>query len=202
MNKKTIFTKARRKCRGRGGFSFVEALLATAIMLLMSLVMASGVDFAVTQYHNAVIRSESKVLCSTLANIVRAELGNTGTIKPGERVNANTVKVDSFFSRTYANKASLSRFYSVTVDEYDNVKPASGYGELLLGTEKDGVLVGKLLLSSAAYSTYHLGAKIGVTYDETREVFHVALSICGPDRKETLAETFDVIPLNDLAYVS
>ena len=199
MNKKQ--NALTRKIKNNRGFSFMELIVAVLILSFVSLCMAYSVDFAVDQYNRSMIRSERDVLCSTLSDVIRSELANTRVIRLGSRRSGTVYTLDGFFSRTYATSDDLSHFYAVNVDESHNIyESAGGFGELLLGAEKNGKIVGNLLLSAASYSNYHLKAKVDVTYDTAANIFHVELTV--RDSYEgnggDLVERFDVLPLNDL----
>ena len=187
-----------RRLRRKTGYSLTEALLATLLVAILSLGIATGIAFAGRQYRNAMIRAEKKVLCSTLTEIISGELRNTSTIWA-----TPSGDFDSFHSRGFAQEGSeRNRFYSVRLDENMNILSAdtNDFGQLLIGYEDaDGEVVGSLLLSSASYTTYHLTAKVGIDYDEDDKLFHVQLSIRLPDGDIDVNE-FDVIPLYDLEY--
>ena len=194
-----IKNKTNKKIRKISGFSLSETLVALLIVLLITSAVAGGVDFASRQYKKSMLISESKVLCSSLRHIIKTELENTGTIKLGEQISGDQYKLNSFFSRTYAIKESLSSFYSVEIDDYNNKSISDdGYGEILLGTVKNGKVVGNLLLGSASYTSFDLKAKADVSYAKTDSVFHVNLSIRSSAGEELSSSSFDVIPLNQL----
>lgn len=194
-----IKNKTNKKIRKISGFSLSETLVALLIVLLITSAVAGGVDFASRQYKKSMLISESKVLCSSLRHIIKTELENTGTIKLGEQISEDQYKLNSFFSRTYAIKESLSSFYSVEIDDYNNKSISDdGYGEILLGTVKNGKVVGNLLLGSASYTSFDLKAKADVSYAKTDSVFHVNLSIRSSAGEELSSSSFDVIPLNQL----
>ena len=182
--------------RRKSGYSLTEALLATLLVAILSLGIATGVSFAGRQYRNAMIRAEKKVLCSTLTEIITGELRNTPEIWL-----TSGGKFDSFYSRGFAQEGSeQSRFYGVRLDEDMNIASAAtdAYGQLLIGYENnEGEVVGSLLLSSASYTTYHLTAKVEIDYDDLDNCFHVELSIRLPDGEEDV-NNFDVVPLNEL----
>ena len=174
-----------------------EALLATLLVALLSMGVAAAMSFAGRQYRASMLASESKLLASTLTNVVRGELSNTPRIRLADAAGT----VDSFYSRGYAHEETeMSRFYAVRVDENLNVTPAGdeAFGQLLLGSlDGEGRLVGNLLLSGAAYGTWPLQARVCVRYDAAGQVFHVTLSVRDPDGN-VYPNEFDVLPLNDV----
>lgn len=195
----TIKNEINKIIEKKNGFSLSETLVALIIVLLITSAVAGGVNFASRQYKKSMLISESKVLCSSLRHIIKTELENTGTIKLGEQISGDQYKLDSFFSRTYAIKESLCRFYSIDIDDYDNKSVSEdGYGQILLGTVKNGKVIGNLLMSSASYTSFDLQAKADVSYSKTDSVFHVDLSVCSSAGEELSTSTFDVVPLNEL----
>ncbi len=178
-----------------GGFTIAETLITVLLLLLVSGGLAGGVRFATEKYNQAMAQSEAKVLMSTLTNILKCELGDARriTLEDG----AGSVRpLKSYFSYVYGNKTALSELMAVEVGEnYAFSESSDGYGELMLGTQSGGVIKGNLLLSSAAYSKYHLKAAANVTYDTAAHLFHVELKIKKPDGT-ILENDFDVLPLN------
>lgn len=180
--------------RSRGGFTLVETLITLLIFTLVSGAMAAGIRFGVSQYQQAMRLSEAKMLCSTLSAVIRSELAN-----------ATKVELDTdgtllgFFSMNYASKNRYPIFYSVNDDR---MEPASdGFGELAIGIHPDGPgnkEDDKLLINSAAYSSYGLKAKAEVRYDRTRHLFAVTLVIRSAQDSNLVESSFDVFPLNAL----
>ena len=192
-----------KKLKSSKGMSLGELLVALLIVLLVTSGVTSGMQLALAQYDKSMIRSEGMMLCSTLENIITDELGSTGSMDLSTTVDANGYKeVLRFRPKNYSRKdvSGNSAFYSVKVDSAGNISTldegSSGYGELFLGNEDSGTLKGNLLINSAAYSTYDLGAKVDVRYDETKHIFHVALDIADKREQPVLHEDFDVIHLN------
>lgn len=186
---KVKHTRLARIVSNEQGFTLTEVLAAVAIMSLVSMCMAMGVHFAVKQYHNSMVQSESKVLCSTLTAAIQEELSNTRTVSIDGGGN-----VTGFFSSITNGKDS--KFYTVSVDEDNNVtKLAEGeYGKLYLENDEGG----RLLLSNAAYSSYNLGARLdSLAYDKDNKVFHATLSI-GLNGNEITSSSFDVKPYNEM----
>ena len=62
--------------RARQGFSLAETLIALLIILLVSIIVATGVPSAINAYHNAVAGSNAQVALSTVASALRDELGS------------------------------------------------------------------------------------------------------------------------------
>jgi Tfp pilus assembly protein PilV len=101
----SIATEPLRRLRKRSGYSLAESLLALLIILLLSAGIAGGVAFAVRQYNEAMIRSEAKVLCSSLSNVLRNELSITSDINPPPG-DEGKVRIQGFISPNYAGEGT------------------------------------------------------------------------------------------------
>ncbi|MCR5453328.1 MAG: hypothetical protein K6F00_11950 [Lachnospiraceae bacterium] len=193
-----------KKLKNKKGMSLAETLLAMLIILIVTGTVTNSIKLAVNNYNRSMIRSEAKILYSTLSSIITNELDNTGTITLGDSSDGY-YDVIGFFSKTYAldysqtgtldERDKLSRFYSVSVDNNGNITGEIPYGQLMLGIKKDGKIIANSLIGTASYTTYDLGAKVSVAYSKTRNTFRVNLEVS--DHKDyTLSHSFDVIPLN------
>ena len=197
----------RRKLRARRGLTLVEMLSATLIMSFSVLCMAQGVAFGVTQYHKAMNQSESKVLCDTLSEIIRNELSTTQSVRVEDAAQSAS-RLTFLYSNTYNDETS-EMFYSVKKGSGSGSYEETEYGELMYGKKQGGsAITGTLLLSSASYSYYHLGAKVEILADltdsagtRTVDLFHVTLTV--QDAQGNLLENaFDVLPLNSVSVLT
>ena len=190
----------RRKLREKSGYTLAEALVAILLISLLSMSIATGVAFGVKQYSYAVSRSEARVLCSTLENIVRDELRNASTISIGSADAAGLASVTGYgISRNFtpSGATSLSSFIAT--------EASNGFGYLAVKTNAKDPSSGEektetlLLLSKAAYShkAQKLTAKVDVKYHQDKGYFQVQLWVKAPD-SGTVDTTFDVFPLNQL----
>ncbi len=193
--------------RAWSGFSLGETLVALLIVSLLSMGIATGVAFAARQYNRALVRSEARILCSTLTNIFREELGNTQTIDTNP---AN----DSirFFSSNYTPPGAhgeenrfLSSIYSVRYQSEETYTAGANdaeYGQIIFRTyDASGSPIDRMILPLEAYVPVRdLRAKATVKYDgDTGKngVFEVTLNIrAGEDTQDQVTSTFYVIPLN------
>ena len=72
-----------RKARHRSGFTLAETLLAVLIMLMVSLIMATGIPAARNAYEKVVLGANAEVLLSTSLTALREELGTARDIEIG-----------------------------------------------------------------------------------------------------------------------
>ena len=189
--KKRLINRIRKKLSGRRGFSLGELLAATIILLLASQVLTQGMAFSVRMYNESLTRSHAKQLCSTLTNVIETELRYTTEITVD-----SSKSVTKYFSPTYGKTQSS---FSV-IDDKGNLATGTGGGEVAIQiTDKDGKLMWQKLLSSAAYSSYNLKARVGtVTYDSAFNTFQVELHIIDKNGKNLVTNKFDVIAVNNV----
>ena len=72
-----------RKARHRSGLTLAETLLAVLIMLMVSLIMATGIPAARNAYEKVVLGANAEVLLSTSLTALREELGTARDIEIG-----------------------------------------------------------------------------------------------------------------------
>lgn len=95
--------KLRKKLKGQKGFSMMEMLACTVVLLLLAMVLNVGLQAALDSYHRMIAKSETQILVSTaidaLADELRytqypenyeCDLPNTGGGTPGEN---NTIEL-------------------------------------------------------------------------------------------------------------
>lgn len=70
----------KRKLKSQTGFSLAETLLATLILLLVSVLMANGIPTAKTVYEKVTIGANARVLLTTTVSTLRNELGTAKSI--------------------------------------------------------------------------------------------------------------------------
>lgn len=71
----------RHKRRGRGGFTLAETLLAVLILLLVSVIVATGMPAATNAYNKVVQGANAKVMLSTAITALHDELGTAWHIE-------------------------------------------------------------------------------------------------------------------------
>ncbi len=70
-----IKEKLKQKLNSRSGFTLTEMLLATIILLLVSLIVATGIPVAREAYEKVVLASNADIILSTTISSFRNELG-------------------------------------------------------------------------------------------------------------------------------
>ena len=73
--------KKTRKLNSRGGFTLAETLLAVLILLMVSVIVATGVPVAKNAYEKVVVAANAQVLLSTAVNTLRDELGTAWDVE-------------------------------------------------------------------------------------------------------------------------
>ena len=94
--------KKTRKLNSRGGFTLAETLLAVLILLMVSVIVATGVPVAKNAYEKVVIAANAQVLLSTAVNTLRDELGTAWDVEVVEEGEPKTTKIKYFCADTGA----------------------------------------------------------------------------------------------------
>lgn len=157
-------------CNKKKGFTLTELLSAILIMMLLTGILAVGVQVGVKAYVKSVSLSEAQTLCSTLTTLVSDELRYAGTI---------TVEADGkvrFFSQNFGG---------------------SSEGGVTFETDADGhiTLGGAQVLSSRAYP-YGLNASVELSYAESTKIFTAEIKVLSGAGNELAASDFEVKPVN------
>lgn len=167
-------TAIARKIRDTGGLSMVEMLCVVVILVLLSLMMNSGMEMAIQNYHALTVESETELLLSSLTDALADRLR---------------------YAIVTENGASGLAPYTLSFSEENGM--AIDSGNALTGVTLDGegrlMLNGKLLLPDGAYGErgYQVEAVSGkpfVTYDPSANSFLISL-IVKDDRTGILQET-------------
>lgn len=69
--------RLRKKLKSQKGFSMVEMLACTVVLLLLALVLNSGLQAALNSYHLMIAKSETQLLVSTAIDALADELRYT-----------------------------------------------------------------------------------------------------------------------------
>lgn len=85
-------------------FTIAEALIATIIMLLVTVIMVTGIPAAIRAYDNVVIAANSEVLLSTTMSALRNELCTAKDVK----VNGTKTAI-SYYNVGFGTQSEISR---------------------------------------------------------------------------------------------
>jgi len=119
--------RAKEKLRGQRGFSLAETLLAVLILLLVSVIVATGMPAAKNAYERVVVASNAQALLSTAATSLRNELGTAwNVIIDDSTVKTNAGTAGSSVTYNSANTGGLSKIAldedtGITLQEYKQV---------------------------------------------------------------------------------
>jgi len=114
-----------RKLRSQGGFTLAETLLAVLIMLLVSVIVATGIPAARNAYEKVVVAANGQVLLSTAATALRDELGTAWDVKIDDKATSEGSK-GTFVVYNSANTGGQSKIYldaneGIKLQEYKKV---------------------------------------------------------------------------------
>jgi len=186
MNLSKLVSKLNKKLSGKHGMSLAETLCAIIILLLATGGMAGGIQFATQEFSKSMIRSESKVLYSTLESAIKNELQYVSVAPETDGI---IVSVDG-----------VSGFNAV--ESYK-----TGDADCMLAQNTEGFLVAediitgdtRLLVSKGVYSqgAYGFGADVMTYYNPAGKYFRVNLLIYQGDNTDPIINGFfDVFALN------
>lgn len=166
----------KKKLSSRKGFSLVEMLAATMVLVLLVLILNVGLNLSVKSYRTMTAESETQLLLSSVTNVLSDEL----------RYARDIVTKTEATEDTEGLSGNLDRFLSVS------------YGRNTALSLKEGQLYanGKRMLAAGAYGngTYQI-ERLKITYDEQAETFALEIKVSGVD--DITAETaLSIRPLN------
>lgn len=153
MNDNNIAGKARmlikHKLREKRGFSLAETLLAVLILLLVSVVVATGMPAATNAYNKVILGANAKMMLSTAITALHDEIGTAWKVGKVEGDTTNT-KLAYFNASTGAkSELSLDNGKAIQIKDYlslsgDLIHDASyteGEAYHLVADEKAGMYV-------------------------------------------------------------
>lgn len=143
--------RIRRKLRDRSGFSLAETLLATLILLMVTLLLANGVPTAKSLYERVTVSANARVLLSTAISALRNELGTA----KGIRVN----KADKWLSYYSTDISARSRIY--LYDDTEGADKEKGAADRA-GTPKDTVMLQEYIITDDVALELEEGAAMGL----------------------------------------
>lgn len=163
--------RARRAGRRQGGFTAIEMMAATVVLMLLALMLHTGLSMALKSYYTAVERAETELLLSTLTGAISDELRfarEAQVAGPGDDT------LSWYTSERYGRRTVLS------VD--------STTGQVMAGTKR--------LIATGAYgSGGYTVTRLDITYQKAQALFTVTLAVKSPSGL-TGQTAFNVYALN------
>ncbi len=173
----------KNRLKSRGGFTLAETLLAVLIMLLVSVVVATGMPAATNAYNKVVLGANAKVMLSTAITALHDEIGTAWRV---EKIPGDTTKI-AYFNASTGAKSELSLdaadHSAIQIKDYVSLgssdlihddtkyKPGKAY-HLLADT------------SSGMYVTY-----TSIAYDDSTGIVTIAgLKVCKKSDDSKLVE--------------
>ena len=131
--------KIRSKLKSRAGFSLAETLLATLILLLVSLIVANGIPTARTVYNNVIIGANAQTLLSTAVSSLRNELGAAQRVQVDASGNIFYYKpATGAYAVISPSKATMTGISPETIDPPDTDARMDGIQQLDYVTQVTG----------------------------------------------------------------
>jgi len=186
---------AKHKIKSSRAFTMAEALVAMLILLMVSVIVATGIPAAMRAYNNVVLASNAEVLLSTTMTALRNELGMATDIRvldgKGKVVEAEDVETPlSGVSVIYYNEAtgSESQIFLKTSGDVTDIMCKRYAADSLLGN-KASTVEQRIVTKEAADKDKDLHVKYsGISYDKSKGVFtFTGLAVTKGDGSDTLA---------------
>jgi type II secretory pathway pseudopilin PulG len=196
---------AKHKIKSSRAFTMAEALVAMLILLMVSVIVATGIPAAMRAYNNVVLASNAEVLLSTTMTALRNELGMATDIRVIEKVtteedgktNVTDKIVESDENGVAAGEAviyyneatgSESEIFLKTSGDITDIMYKSYAADPLLNN-KVSKNERRIVTKEAADKDKDLHVKYsGVSYDKSKGVFtFTGLAVTKGDGSDTLA---------------
>jgi len=163
--------RAKEKLRSQNGFTLAETLLAVLILLLVSVIVATGMPAAKNAYEKVVVASNAQALLSTAATSLRNELGTAWNVIIDDDA-AITKAGTAGSSVTYnsANTGGLSKIdmnpdTGITLQEYKQVNVFNVTDDNFLNNNADSSLSQSRSLVSEKTGSGDSSGKLKVKYE-------------------------------------
>lgn len=115
--------KRLRKLKNNAGFSLAEMLMAVLILLMVSVIVATGLPAARNAYEKTVIGANAQAMLSTAVSALRDELGTAWDVKIDDNATKTTGTYITYFKADTGTRAMLSN-KGVVDDEGNAVYPS------------------------------------------------------------------------------
>ena len=163
-----------RKLRGRGGFTLAETLLAVLILLLVSIVVATGMPAVTNAYNKVILGADAKVMLSTAITALHDEIGTAWDVK----------QIDgglSYFSASTGAKTTLTKDSDgkLWVEEYISLNDDLIHDLDEATLEQNHKDKGHLLVADSSSFGYVTCDDNGISYDTTNGIVTIkGLRVC------------------------
>lgn len=107
----------RKKLHTDKGFTLAETLLAVLILLMVSLIVATGIPVAKTAYEKVVLTSNAKILLSTTMSTLRNELGSAKDVEKPDADVKSGEKENSVITYYNTTRNAASKIYVTSASE-------------------------------------------------------------------------------------
>jgi len=159
----------KKKIKSQKGFTLIEMLAASLVLILLALILNTGLNTAMKSYRKMTAESETEVLLSSLTNTLSDELRYARDI-----VTKENGDLDRYLSVSYGRNTTL------TVED----------GQLYAN--------GKRVLASGAYGNgAYTIESFEIKYDKDKEVFTVNLKVKNAENISAEA-SLEIRPLNSI----
>lgn len=130
----------RKKINGKAGFTMVEMLLATAVMVLLAVMMGTGIQLALRSYGALTGQAEAELLLTTAVDAIADDLRYAWDVDPGTVETTGPDGTTTYETFTYTSSSfgpvislkkdeTTGQIVAVTNDGNKRVLPAGAYGE-------------------------------------------------------------------------
>lgn len=174
----------KRKLSNKRGFTLAETLLAVLILLLVSVVVATGMPAATNAYNKVILGANAKVMLSTAITALHDEIGTAWRIEPSPDKKSIT-----YFNASTGAKSKIF----LDTDSYNAIQ-VQDY--IPLNDDKDLIHVNDG--TAAEGEPYHLvsdsQSSMSVTYTtieyDSGIVTITGLKVCKQDKNKTVLAEF------------
>ena len=193
INAGQVATLAKKKLRARGGFTLAETLLAVLILLLVSVIVATGMPAATNAYNKVILGANAKTMLSTAVTALHDEIGTAWRVEPGKKNNGTDDPTKlSYFNASTGAKSTISLDTegnnAIQVQDY---QPLLKEDDLIHDKEVTGFKTGapRHLVSDSTAGMYVTYTSIG--YDDSTGIVTIAgLKVCKNDADSTVLAEF------------
>ena len=189
--------KARRKLKSKSGFTLAETLLAVMILMLVSVIVATGIPVAKNAYDKVVVAANAQALLSTTAIALRDELGTAWNVKINDDPAATSGSYVTYYSSDTGAKSKIyldAESNKISLQEYVTNKYFNDVQSVSVGD-------GHTLVSDSAANRNLVISYTGITRDGNSLHFS-GLIVKKDDQEMTKLNNDLIIPVLSFAPVT